>query len=159
MSVTFSIEALSTGVFTAACYASGESIEAFRVDGYEAAKAALVAHKAECSECECYGCYINAVLDVEGGEVNVANANARHLGVVLGFDFGDELCGSADPSVLLGHVLPAMAFGREPVAAHETKIPGRATFIDCGFDADDYLARLADLCVEAERLGRKVVWS
>lgn len=159
MSVTISIEAVSTGVFTAACYATGERVEAFRVEGYEAAVEALVAHKAECSECECYGCYINAVLDVEGDEVNLANANARHLGAVLGFDFGDDLCGSVEADVLLGHVLTALAFDREPVAAYTTKTEGGATWVDCGFDADRYLSPIADLCVEAQRLGRRVVWS
>jgi hypothetical protein len=160
MSVTIFIESVATGVFTASCWASGSEVEAFRVEGYEAAQAALVAHKAECSECECYGCYLSAVVDIEGApEVNLANGNARRLGEVLGFDFGDELVGSCDPDALLGAVLPFIALDHAPVIPEQVeKVENGPTVVISEFDAANYLTRIADLCVEAKRLGRTILW-
>ena len=160
MSVTISIEAIHTGFFTADCYASGEAVQVFRIEGYEAAVAALVSHKAECSECECYGIYTRAEFDLDDEGINLANGNARLLGEVLGFDFGDDLCGSCDPDALLGAVLPFIALDHAPqVPGYTERQQNGATFVRADFDASRYLTRIADLCVEAKRLGRGITWS
>lgn len=160
MSVTISIEAVHTGAFVGECWASGDPVEVFRIDGYEAACAALVAHKAECSECACYGLILRAVFDVDDEGVNIANGNCRLLGEVLGFDFGDDLCGSCDPDALLGAVLPFIALDHAPqVPGYTERAQNGAVFVRADFDASRYLTRIADLCVEAKRLGRGITWS
>lgn len=161
MSVTFSIDAIPTNIFIGECWADANNspAEVFRVEGYDSVPAAREAHKAVCASCDAYGIYSIPVLDVEGGEVNIANSNARSLGFVLGFDFGDDLCGESDPKELLGYILPVLANPPAAVPAYSYQNEGAHRVTDCGFDATNYLSRLADLCVEADRLGRQVVWS
>jgi hypothetical protein len=161
MSVTISIDAVPTGIFVAACYATGDAVEIVRAEGYEAAVALASEHKTVCEDCATYGILASPVMDVEGFEVNLANTNARQLGAVIDFDFGDELYGACDPADLLGAVLIALAQEHTPIAPYETttSIFGVGPrVIDCGFDATNYLSRIADLCVEAQRLGRQVTW-
>jgi len=161
MSVTFSIDAVLTNIYTGECWADANNspVEVFRVEGHDSALAAREAHKAVCVECDAYGIASIPVFDVEGGEVNISNRNAYSLGAVLGFDFGDELCGESDASVFLGYILPVLANAPEAIPAYSYQKEGAHRETDCGFDAENYLSRLADLCVEADRLGRRVVWS
>jgi hypothetical protein len=162
MSVTFSIEAVTTGIFTGTCWESGDPVEAFRVSTYDAALEAMIAHKDACPECDAYGIYPSPVFDVEGHEVNLANANARHLAAVLGMDLGEELCGTMDAAEFAGYVLVALAQEHSPIAPYESNasiLGVGPRVIDGGFDANRYLAPLADLAAEAQRLNRMICWS
>ena len=166
MSVTFQIESIPTGDFTAHCYEQGRTLGP--VTGYDAIVPVLTAHKAECDECAHYGIHSQAVCDIDGAlDVNVANTNARMLLVALGLD-DDDLCGSADGADFLGRVLLALAVDRDDSGVRSAVVGGAevgqsgATMIDCGLPAGYFAERfgaLHALAAEAARLGREVHWS
>ena len=169
MSVTFSIESIATGAFTAECYNDGAPIVLGPVDGYGAIVPLMDAHKGACDECAAYGIYSQAVCDIDDAlDVNVANTNARTLLVALGLDTSEDLCGSATGEDFLGRVLLAMAEDRDDTGVRSAVIGGSAlgqsgaTMIDCGL-APGYFAdrfgALHALALEAARLGREVHWS
>ena len=168
MSVTFTIEAIHTGEFDVRCWdydaaeAAGSEV-GYRVIrtavlGYDAAVSAGRAHAAECAECS-HGLSIVARFDIDDDGVNVANTNARHLGLTLGLDLGDDLCGSLPAAEFLGYVLVALAAEHTVFAGGEYRGAGGARVIEGDFDATRYLDRLAALATEADRLGRSVCWS
>jgi hypothetical protein len=167
MSVTFSIESIATGAFTAHCYDGDVTLGP--VDGYDAILPVLDAHKGECDECAHYGIYSQAVCDVDDAlDVNVANTNARMLLALLGLDTSDDLCGSATGEDFLGRVLLALATERDDSGVRSAVIGGRevgqsgATMIDCGLPAGyfgDRFDALHALALEAVRLGREIHWS
>ena len=162
MSVTFDIESLPTGDYrlSPSCDTKPRTHTT-----YDHALATLVRHKATCTDCEAYGCFIVAVMDIETPGVNLANTNARMLLHRLDIPEADDLCGSMDAERFLGHVLTALlgANADDPaVPAAEYKMPGSATFIDCGVHAGYFhekLTALADLAIQARTIGRDVVWS
>jgi len=167
MSVTFQIESIPTGAFTAHCYEGDTTLGP--VEGYEAIVPVLEAHKAECTECAAYGIYSQAVCDVDDAlDVNVANTNARTLLVALGLDDGGDLSGGVSGEDFLGRVLLALAADRDDSGVRSAVIGGRdlgqsgATMIDCGLPAGYFAERfgaLHALGLEAVRLGRDVHWS
>lgn len=173
MSVTFSIEGNFTGSFTMSAACAQEGTDPFKgqvFGDYQTAETALVAHRAACEDCAHYGCYTSAVLDVpDDFDVNLANQNARLVGAVLGIDLDEDLCGSMDAEVFLGHAVTALAVtgtdlgvDDSGIDAVEDTVPGRTTVIHCGLRAGYYtetITRLHDLAAEAARLGRPVVWS
>jgi hypothetical protein len=169
MSVTFQIESLPTGAFTAECYNDGDPIVLGPVEGYDAILPLMDAHKATCEECDAYGIYSRAVCDVDDAlDVNVSNMNARLLLGMLALDAEDDLCGSLDAADFLGRVLLAIAADRDDTGVASAVIGGSAlgqsgaTMIDCGLPAGYYAERfgaLHALALEADRLGRTIVWS
>jgi hypothetical protein len=95
-------------------------------------------------------------------DVNVSNANARHLLDALGFDT-EDLTGSAPAEMFEGAVLLALAINPadEGIPAHEL-VPGRSNLIDCGRRAgytDERLAQLRTLAAFAREQHLTVVWS
>jgi len=168
MSVTFSIEANTTGEFVIACFDAerGEDIEVARADSYEGILVERAAHMLVCEECQHYGCFSRAVVDVsEDFDMNVSNMNARILFNALGIDGGEDLCGMLDAEQFQGALLLAMAEDRDDSGVPSAEVaPGRpgATMIDCGLRPGyfaDRFAGLHALAAEAVRLGRPVVWS
>jgi hypothetical protein len=164
MSVTVTIEAVHTGDFEVYCYGPNEEHDRQVIatfPNWDETLAFCIEHKTVCAGCNHYGTSYSAIMDIdaEALEVNMANGNATMLGALIGFDFGEELCGSCDPDVLLGHVLIHMALPNVKLAAHKVIMPNGSTWVDADFDASRYLPRLADLCIEAKRLGRSITWS
>jgi hypothetical protein len=157
MSVTFAVDAIHTGEFTGDCYASGESVEVFRVADYAAALVALAEHKSVCDECRWYGIYPRIVLDVDES-LNVANLNAVRLAEALGFALGEDLCGSMDAETFLLHVIAAAGEGPALIPTETFQESGTATLIVGGFTITDYLDDLHSIATEAVRLGREVTW-
>lgn len=167
MSVTFQIESLPTGKFTFDCYGKGYSErETFGpFDSYDEALLAVTAHKMQCTECDCYGCYANAIMDVDD-ELNLSNTNAVMVLDILGIetDFEHGIVGSMKAEDFLGHVMVAMAQERDNAAVPATvdAQQGRATFVDCGLP-EGYVAErlviLADMATEAMRIGRDITWA
>ena len=173
MSVTFTIEGNPTGrfVLSPACAEPGETRTFDGSDAYidyEAAVAALTVHKDGCQDCDAYGCYTQAVMDVDGDlDVNVTSVNAAALLGRLGIErdeYGD-LVGILDGGDFLGRCLTALLLNDEfadaGVAAAAINAPGSATWIDCGVEPGYFeatLGRLHDLAAEAARLGRCVTW-
>jgi hypothetical protein len=164
VSVDFQIESLSTGQFTFTCYEQNQRMYG-PFDSYDDALLAVTAHKMECPECDVYGCYANAVLDVDV-YVNMSNANAAMILAVLGLDVDPEdgIMGHMDAEQFLGHVLMALAAERDNAAVLSVtdSLPGCATFIDCGLPegyVEERLTQLADLATEAVRLSRTVCWA
>lgn len=167
MSVTFTIESIPTGDFTARCYETDTVLGP--VTGYDAVPAMLDAHKAECEDCAAYGIYSSAVCDIDTDDidVNVANTNARLLLTLLGLD-SEDLCGSTTGEDFLARVMLAMATDRDDSGVAPAVIGGRevgqtgATMIDCGLPAGYFGERfgaLHALATEAARLGREVHWA
>lgn len=167
MSVTFFIEANPTGEYAAMCYvpSTGEHVEVVRAESYEAALDGTDEHKSECELCYQYGIYVQAVMDVDGGEVNLANTNAIMMLEVLGIEVDDyDLTGSMPGDEFLGHVLTALATNLDDSGISDVVEQGfgGATMVHCGLPEgywNDRLNTLHDLAQEASRLGRSVVWS
>jgi len=170
MSVTFHIETVPTGEFTAECWNDGETVVLGPVKGQDAITYLMLAHKAECDECQHYGIYSRAVCDIDDAlDVNVANTNARTLLNALGLDVIDgDLCGSTSGEDFLGRVLIALATDRDDTGVRSAVIGGAelgqsgATMIDCGLAPGYFASRfgaLHALALEAARLGREVHWS
>jgi len=164
VSVNFQIESLSTGQFTFTCFEQDERVYG-PFDSYDDALLAVTAHKMECIDCDVYGCYANAVLDVDV-YVNMSNANAAMILAVLGLDVDPEdgIMGSMDAEQFLGYVMMALAAERDNAAVPATvdSLPGCATVVDCGLPegyVEERLTQLADLATEAVRLGRTVHWA
>lgn len=163
MSVTFSIEAIETGAFTADCHDTGSVLTA---DSYEGIRLEIAAHRLLCTDCDAYGMYPRAVLDVDA-EVNLANGNAAMVLRALDLD-SEDLCGQAPGEAFLGHVLIALGQDRDDSAVPTVEYPrpidddGRpvgARLIACGLPAGymtDTLLRLHSLAQEAARLGRDI---
>jgi hypothetical protein len=169
MSVTFSLEAVPTGKFVLSgpC-AWDEGTEPIggaenTFESFEAATAALVEHKTECSECDLWGCHASAVMDVDVEGPNVSNANARMLLSALDLD-ADDLCGIEDGAEFLARVNIAMAMPRDDSGVRTVEDRGvhGLRWIDCSMAEGqwaEWFAALADLATEAARLGREVQWS
>jgi hypothetical protein len=170
MSVTFSIEAVSTGNFSATCY----DAETPLVTGvtYDAANAAIAAHQEKCDTCACYRPFARAEMDVDDMEVNMHNSGATRVLEVLGlgieatddpFGGGQDLCGSEDGTAFLGRVLVALAVAPydEGRPAMEQPRNGGARVVIAERPAGDLqerLERLLPVAQEAARLGRCVTW-
>ena len=93
MSVTFTVDAVATGEFTATCHTQDTEVARGTLDDV---RAAMAAHKADCDECHYYGIYSEAVLDVDIEGPNFANSNARTILDRLGLGTSErDLCGSA----------------------------------------------------------------
>lgn len=167
MSVTFFIEANPTGWYAADCYvpSTDTHVEVVRATSYDAALSACDEHKSGCALCDQFGIYVHSIMDVEGGEVNLANTNAIMMFNVLGIEIDDyDLAGSMSGDEFLGHVLTALATDRDDSGVSDLVEPndGGATMIHCGLPAgywNDRLNALHDLAQEASKLGRNVVWS
>ncbi len=154
MSVTFQIEANATGAFVATCHDTGTVLQGA---SYDAIVTAMTAHKAQCQECDLYGIYSEAVLDVDSEGVHLSCANARTVLAILGYD-NEDLCGSADAQDFLGRTLVATV-GRDDTGVTPVQ---DGNFIDCGLRPGYYGERfeqLAALATEAARLGRDVQWA
>lgn len=160
MSVTFSIESNRTGSYSASCFNGGQ-IAAGVHQGI--AVAAIAAHVAECAECAEYAPWLHADTDIDGSEVNMANANARKIMLALDLDH-EDMCGVEDGAVFLARVLVALGADRDDhaVPGFEDHGTGGAVVIYCGTPAGYVTARLHelhDLAVEAARLGRSINWA
>lgn len=166
MSVTFSIESLLLGTFSAECYNDGDRRMVVESVTLAAAEAARDAHIDECRECAAYGLFVTADFDMsEEFDVNLANTNARRILIRLG-DTSEDLVGSLDAETFLASAL--IAEGTLPAEAdlHVDSVtdsrPGGATVVECGRPAgyeSSTLGRLITLANEARRLGRAVVWA
>lgn len=162
MSVTFTIEANTTGAFTITC----DDVLVATAPSYDAILTDRTAHMLVCEDCAYYGCYPNPVMDVSDDyDVNLANTNARMILNTIGIDGGEDLCGSAPADVFLGAVLLAMATDRDDTGVAAVNVnPGMpgATMIDCGLPAGyfaDRFSALHALAAEAARLGRDITWA
>lgn len=164
MSVTFTIEANTTGTFSASCYEQGSVISGV---SERRAQEAVAEHKETCEECAHYGLFVTADCDVSDEfDVNLANTNARLMLQRLGLDESEDLCGGVSGETFLGAVLLVLGTlsveSDAVVPAAVLSSPGQATFIDCGTPegyTSDRLQSLAALGTEAVRLGRDVVWA
>lgn len=165
MSVTFGIESLLTGTYSATCYETGPVVTS--VPTLDEAQRLADTHRTGCTECQAYGLFVTADVDVEADlEVNLANSNARAVLTLL--DLNDEdgdLSGGLSGKQFLGRVMLTLAglpAGADvEVPAVSLSAPGQATMVDCGTRAgymSNVLSRLVDLGTEAVRLGRDVVW-
>lgn len=162
MSVDVMVDALSTGEFTATCYGSDQRTEIGPFSGIDAAREAIAAHKQVCAECDCYGMYPNAVMDVDVF-VNMSNTNAAMMLGIIGIDTSEDLCGSMSGEQFLGRVLTALAQDRDDSAVADVvdAAPGQATFIACGLPAGyvtERLLALEEIARTAYSLGRDVTW-
>lgn len=171
MSVTFSIEFLPTGKFTFTCY--GEGYDAQRTFGpfasYDEGLLAATAHRMTCTECDIYGVYVTAQMDIgDEFDVNMSNRNAVMVMDVLGLDADPEtgLCGSMKADEFFAHAVAAVAVeqavgDRAARPSLTTKHEGGPTVIDCGLPEDyvvNRLSQLVTLAEEAQRLGRDITW-
>jgi hypothetical protein len=168
MSVTFSVEALPVGTFTAKCGEDGPIIA--HVGAYETAVAAVTTHQATCEECTHYRPFVSADVDVDGPEVNMANANAARVLLALDLDT-EDMCGHEDGAAFLARVLVALGTDRvdaEVPTREGRNLPGMpamfgdAYVIDCGTPAGyvtERLEQLHEVAAEAARLGRSVQWA
>jgi hypothetical protein len=123
--------------------------------------------------CEMGHCFIRAVFDNPGPEVNVSNGNAIGLlealglgGEVVDSGFGPcpvDACGSLAADDFLGRVLAAeiMSVGDPGRPEEITVIENGPTIISCG-TAEGYLdgrlAQLREVAEFAQAHGREVVW-
>jgi len=159
MSVTFTIESNPTGAFVIEC----DEVVVAQADSYEGIMVERAAHMLVCKDCQHYGCYTQAAMDVSGDlDVNMANGNARMMLVRLGLDDKD-LCGTATAEQFLGAVMLAGALADDSAVADvETTVPGGPRWIECG-TPEGYISgrleALAALGTEAARLGRDIIWS
>lgn len=167
MSVTFSIEANTTGAFTVtggcAWDLSSEpdaSVDGVTYPSIDDAHEALTAHKAACETCALYGVYAVSVMDAptEFG-LNVSNMNARTLLGHLGLGDSEYLEGCIDGADFLARVM--LAIGADPDDSGTPDQRFGATMVFCGLPAGyltDRLGALYTLAQEATRLGRSVQW-
>jgi hypothetical protein len=167
MSVTVYIESVPTGHFVVRCYEQGDAIVE-RADSYDGILAGITRHKAACPECDNYGCYSEAVMDIDGApEVNMANANFADVAHALGLadgDFSDWCCGSIDADDLLARIAIADALApvseEIPAGLPVNTVLGVAAH---GGRERGYVQRRLDdvreVAVEAKRLNRSVVWA
>jgi hypothetical protein len=123
--------------------------------------------------CEEGHCFIKAVYELRGPEVNVSNGNAIGLLEALGLGgdvvetgFGpapEDACGSLDADDFLGRVLAAeiLSVG-DPGRPEEIEvIEDGPTIIYCGTSEgylDGRLAQLREVATFAKAHGRSVVW-
>jgi hypothetical protein len=100
--------------------------------------------------------------DADDMDVNMSNANARHLLDALGLDT-DDLTGHVPAETFEGAVLLALAINPadEGIPAHEL-VPGRPNVIDCGRRpgyTEERLGELRTLAAFARERRLTVVWS
>jgi len=98
------------------------------------------------------------VFEFDPFSLNAANANARLILNYLGLPSKDDLCGSADPRLVLAAIgdLPH----NDILVRKEVRPTPNLVF--CGLSADRlalYWKELRAIATEAKRRGRKVVWS
>jgi hypothetical protein len=103
------------------------------------------------------------VYDGDAPEVNLANANARSILELLGYD-RDDLCGQADGETFLGRVLLALALAPADagVPAYESLGSNGARLIDCGRSEGYHqrvLGQLAELAEHAVATEHRIHWS
>jgi hypothetical protein len=163
MSVTISIESIPTGAFTAFCYDTDTTL---RGDSYEAIVVEIGLHKEVCEDCQHYGLFSQAVVDVDVEDVNMANGNAVLVFAALGIAL-DGNGGQMSGQDLLGRVLMAQAVGPDDTGIAPAVTGGRevgqpgATMIDCGLRPGYYADRftqIREIAEVAARLGRNVYW-
>lgn len=159
MSVTFSVAAEPTGEYQVKCLSSDRVIAWGR--SMSLVRVAAASHKTECSDCNIYGNFVNAVLDVsESFELNVSSMNASLVLARLGIDTLDgDLSGSADASDFLGRVILALESGDDDSGVSDVH---EGNLTHCGVPAGYYTERLTtlhEIASEALRLGRRVTWS
>jgi hypothetical protein len=172
MSVTFSVDSVSTGRYHFSCYPSfevvGEKPSPRVYPSLVEAEAAAIAHYEACVDCSDFGMppLVDAEQDVDLW-VNFSNTNASMLLGILGLralNADGELCGSMAGSEFLGYCLVALGQERNDAAvpAADVSTGVGARVIDCGLPegyVSTSLGRLADVASEAARLGRHVTWA
>jgi hypothetical protein len=98
--------------------------------------------------------------------VEISTTNAIMIFEILGIDVNLEetgFIGSMKADDFLGYVMVALAQERDnaPVQPASHHIEGSATLMDMGLPEGYVTSRLQDLCdvaVEAQRLGRDIIW-
>jgi len=168
MSVVVSVESLDTGQFQFMCLPKNFSNgwETFGPFGsYDEAALANASHQLSCEPCELQPSLVTPCHDVED-YVEISTTNAIMIFGILGIDINLEetgFIGSMKADDFLGYVMVALAQERDNATIQPVshQVEGSATFIDMGLPEGYVTNRLQDLCdvaVEAQRLGRDILW-
>lgn len=169
MSVSFAVEANTTGKYSFTCYDGEMSVEHGPFQSYEAGRDAIALHRLTCTECNYCHPALYSILDVDLS-LNVSNTNASMILAHLGIQ-SDEygLCGSMKAEDFLGYVLVALGMPRDDSAVasvthRSVDENGREfgpTIYDGGLPEgymEGKLVRLSEIATEAKRLDRLVTW-
>lgn len=166
MSVTFGVEFLpdAAPVHGFYCHDLNSAVGPF--DSPARLASAVAAHERDCETCRMYG-VSRYPLPEEKFDVNVSNVNAGMILGILGLPTLDsdtcDLVGHMDAEEFLGYVMLALAVDRDHAEVSDTAdTSGYTTIVQCGLPegyVNTVLGHLADLALEAKRLGRDVTWA